>query len=150
MLKHFIIFFLVVIFNAQIFSQHSINQDSSKVDTTKIYSRLFNPFYNRNSFEPQFYFDNELNKWKIFIPLYGLKREFHIDSKYLPLNDVGRKSIYANSENLMESYNESIKILMALGYKDYTKYDLGELEKYLRISRDLMAIILGILSLLKK
>ena len=53
------------------------------------------------------------------------------------------------SEDDLESYKKSVNILMALGYEDYTKYDLGELGKYLGISQEIMAIILGILTLLK-
>ena len=53
------------------------------------------------------------------------------------------------SEDELESYKKSLNILMALGYENYTKYDLGEIGKYLGISQKLMAIILGILTLLK-
>ena len=149
-MRHYFIFiFYVVVFSSQIFSQNSVNQDSSKIDTTKSASNNFNLFFDSNSFESQLYYDNEIKKWKIFIPQYSLRSNFEINSKYLFLDDLKKKSVYTCSEDELESFKESINILMALGYKDCTKYDLGELGKYLGISQKLMAIILGILTVLK-
>jgi hypothetical protein len=149
MRHYFILIFFVVVFSSQIFAQDSGNKDSSKVDTTKSASNNLNSFFDSNLFEPQLYYDNDIKKWKIFIPQYSLRSNFEINSKYLYLDDLKKKSVYTYSDDELESFKESINILMALGYKDYTKYDLGELGKYLGISQKLMAIILGILTVLK-
>ena len=149
MLKNYLLL-SISITAGQLFAQDVMDIDTLKTDTTKSAINFFNPFNDINSDEPQLYYDNEKKKWKIFIRQYSLRSNFEIDSKYLYLNDLKRKSVYTYSENEMESYDESIKILMALGYKNYTKYDLGELGKYLGISKKIMAIILGILTLLKK
>ena len=149
MLKYLTIFFLIVVLNSQIFTQSLYNQDSTKVDTIKPASNYFNPFLGSNSFESHLYYDNESRKWNIFIPQYSLRSNFEINSKYLYLDDLKKKTVYMYSEDDLESYKKSVNILMALGYENYTKYDLGELGKYLGISQKLMAIILGILTLLK-
>ena len=147
LLNHFIIFFLLPILNFQILSQNLSKYDASNIDTI---NTLRHFFHDSSINKPNYFYNNKSQKWEIFIPPYNFNKNLAIKSKYLLLNDLRRKSLYTNSENLMESYNESIKILMSIGYKDYTKYDLGELGKYLGISRDIMAIILGILTLLKK
>jgi hypothetical protein len=49
----------------------------------------------------------------------------------------------------LESLRISLKILREIEYRNRMRYDLGELGKYLGLSRNVTAIVLAILSLLK-
>lgn len=53
------------------------------------------------------------------------------------------------SEDEQEFFKESFQQLMEIAKKDHYKYDLGEVGKYLGISRNILAIILAIISVAK-
>lgn len=53
------------------------------------------------------------------------------------------------SKEELTYFKESFQLLMELAKKDRNKYDLGVVGKYLGISRNIMAIILAIISVAK-
>ena len=53
------------------------------------------------------------------------------------------------SEVELAYFKESFNQLMEIAKKDYNKYDLGEIGRYLGISRKFLAIILAILLVAK-
>ena len=53
-----------------------------------------------------------------------------------------------DTTNEFSYFDFTLKIMLEKGYKDYMKYDLGIITKYMRVSRKTAAIILAILSLL--
>ena len=54
-----------------------------------------------------------------------------------------------HSEEELTYFKDSFKHLMEIAKKNHYKYDLGEVGRYLRISRKILAIILAIISVAK-
>ncbi|HMN49115.1 MAG TPA: hypothetical protein PKD67_08280 [Ignavibacteriaceae bacterium] len=78
--------------------------------------------------------------------LFGLKlfNKAINDSKLV--TQYAKFNLVDYSENEQEFFKESCQQLIEIAKKDYYKYDLGEVGRYLGISLNIMAIILVILS----
>lgn len=58
-------------------------------------------------------------------------------------------SFYNTQQEIQfEKFKKEMYRILALKYKDYTKYDLGEIGYYLGLSKNIMAIVLAIISIL--
>jgi len=81
--------------------------------------------------------------------LFGL--EFYVkaisDSVLVTQPDTFNKNDYSEEE--FTYFKDSFKQLMEIAKKNHYKYDLGEVGRYLGISRKILAIILAIISVAK-
>lgn len=100
-------------------------------------AKIFNPFRDLSPYRTYLPYDNDQNNWEIFIP------------KSMLRNDLSNRLKWNSNEVELVSLKISLKLLRQLEYRNRMKYDLGELGKYLGISKNIMALILAILSLLK-
>lgn len=66
---------------------------------------------------------------------------FVVNPNKLNLNDY--------SEEELAFFKESFQHLMAMAKRNHYKYDLGEVGRYLGISRNILAVILAIISVVK-
>jgi hypothetical protein len=146
-LKSFVIILFLLKFSANVHCQvDSFEIENS--DTTS--NRIFNPFYDSNEYDPYLFYDDEQKSWNVFVPEYSLRSSIKIQSQNLFLNDLSNQSKWFTAKDELESFKLSLNILRGIEYKNRTKYDLGEFGKYLGLSRNIIAIILAVLSLMKK
>ncbi len=82
------------------------------------------PGYNSLNYNPEIYY--KLNKQPVFLSLH------HIPGLM---------------QDPLANYKRYMSDLLAIEYKDFNKYDLGMVSRYLGISKKVFAIILAILSL---
>ena len=81
---------------------------------------------------------------QLYIP--NVDHPSYWEDTYPGINNFGLRS-YAKF-NELDSFNKSVEKVLLLKYRDLTKYDLGLVGKYLGISKNILAIILAILSAL--
>ena len=143
-------YFLAVVLSSYGFPQVVNGPDSVRIlrngnDSLKI----FNPFKDVKDYQPFLFYNKEPSKWQIFVPGYNLGSSKYLHSNTKLLNYLSNFSGLPSIEDELESFKISLKILSKIEYKNRMKYDLGELGNYLGLSRNIMAVIFAILSLLK-
>jgi len=149
-LKLLVKYFLVVFLSLHSFPQVSNGVDSVRfLRNTEDNLKIFNPFRETTNFQPFLLYDSGIKKLQIIVPKYSFKssRSFHPPN--LSLNGLSEQSLWINPEDELKSFKISLNILREMEYESLIKYDLGELGKYLGLSRNIMAVILAIISLLK-
>jgi hypothetical protein len=101
-----------------------------------------------DTINPYIFYNNDSKIFTIYKPDFNLIRNkltysiLYQRSFFSPLN---KPSGTIDRFNL---FKESLRNSLALEYKKRQKYDLGDFGKYLGISQQIFAIILGIISLL--
>lgn len=134
---------LVLFFSIQVFSQEdsdtfsvtdSINQSKQNLKSELQFKNFFKSDFKKN-------FDENLLMGLNLYSKVLTDSTFTIQSYKLNLNE------YSDEE--LADFRESFQMLMEYAKNDRNKYDLGVVGKYLGISRNIMAIILAILSAAK-
>ncbi len=137
--------FIICIFiiHCKCYSQENLSNFSIKDSASNV-----NPI-NKNDLQFKNFFRNDTKKrmgndLKLGLELYS--RAIN-DSVFLLQPDSLNLKHY--SKEGLESFKESFRLLMEYASKDRNKYDLGVVGKYLGISRNIMAIILALISVAK-
>jgi hypothetical protein len=150
MLNSYLILFLLILLSNQIFSQNISNSDPSQTSFNKIDSlQIFNPFKENRPSKPYLLYDENLKRWNVIVPEYRLRSSKYFSTNNYLFSELSDKSNWIYPEDDLESFKLSLNILREIEYKNRMKYDLGEIGKYLGLSKNIMAIILAILSVLK-
>lgn len=134
---------LLTFFSLQIFSQGNLKQtflfDSTQTQQQHLSEELkFKNFFKYDS-KKQMSLD-DLSSLKLFNKSINASSIF-IQSYYLGFSE--------NYKDQTEEFKESFKLLLEYAKHNQNKYDLGEFRRYLGISRDILAIILAIISIAK-
>ena len=130
-------FVCIIILSCKCYSQENLNDISIK-DSINRDELQFKNFFRDNS-------KKLLGKDDLLgLHLYGKAINdslFVVNPNKLNLNDY--------SEEELAYFKESFQQLMEMAKRNHYKYDLGEVGRYLGISRNLLAIILAIISVAK-
>jgi len=126
-----VITIIILIIATQTFAQKGNNISDAKTDTLKHKIGTDKEYLqNSDSINYDYQFNKDFQKLDFVIPKLNSSNKIQISSDKLA------------------SFKNSWTRLMELEYKESTKYDLGEVGKYLGISKNVFAIVLAILSLL--
>jgi len=126
-----VIILIILLIAVQTFAQKGNDFSDAKTDTVK-YKIGIDKEYLQHS--DSINYDYQVNK------------DFQkLDFVIPKLNSFDKIQI---SSDKLASFKNSWARLMELEYQESTKYDLGEVGKYLGISKNVFAIVLAILSLL--
>lgn len=151
MKKIFLCLIIIGAFSHNGFAQIKGKIDSTKIDTTKHKINNEKEYFNNSDLfkSNTFLHKNNLPKSKSAGLIYLLKNNNLIYSNpYLYFGLIPGESRGNFTDRFAESKKYLFKLL-ELGYKDQTKYNLGKFGRYLGISKNVLAIILGIISLIK-
>lgn len=134
---------LLIFITLQIFSQDKTYQpielDSTKTQKQNISEELkFKSFFQYDS-KKRMSFD-DLSSLKLFNKSINDSSLF-MQNLYLSFSE--------NYKEQTEDFKKSFALLMEYAKHNQNKYDLGEFGRYLGISRNIMAIILAIISVAK-
>jgi len=133
----------IFIFQCKYFSQEN-HQDFSIKDSTSI----LNPI-NTNDLQFKNFFRSDVKKRMRNDLILGLELYSKSLNDTVLLLQANSFDFNNYSKEELKSFKESFSLLMELAKKDRNKYDLGEVGKYLGLSRKVMAIILAIISIAK-
>ena len=131
------------------FAQLNADQDSLDNKTPRFnISNNVNYPIRFDTINPYIFYNNESKIFTIYNPDFNLIRNklsysvLYQRSFFPPLTKPSGITVRFNL------FKESLRNSLALEYKKRLKYDLGDFGKYLGISKQIFAIILGIISLL--
>ncbi len=147
----FVCLIIISTFSHTGFAQTKGRTDSMKIDTTKQKIKNKKEYFNNSDLfkSNDSLYKNNLQKPKSAGSIYLLKGNNLIYSNpYLNSGLIAGE----NSVNFTDRFAESKKYLfklLELGYKNQIRYNLGKFGRYLGISKNVLAIILGIISLIK-
>lgn len=133
---------LLSIITLQLTAQETNNKTSS-VDSTK---QRIN--YQHEKMQFKNFFRDNLHKRMNQTDLSSLSLYNEINDN-LVLSDDYFLSYEDNFKDSTEDFKQSFALLMEYAKHNQNKYDLGEFGRYLGISRDILAIILAIISVAK-
>ncbi len=128
-----------------------INTDKDSLNNKTPAYNISNDVNYPNRFDttqPYIFYNNKSKIFTIYKPDYNLIRNKLTYSILYQRSLLPSLNNQTNSIDQFDSFKESLYNALALEYKRRQRYDLGEFGKYLGISRNLLAIILGIISLL--
>ena len=128
-----------------------INTDKDSLNNKTPAYNISNDVNYPNRFDttqPYIFYNNKSKIFTIYKPDYNLIRNKLTYSILYQRSLLPSLNNQTNSIDQFDSFKESLYNALALEYKKRQRYDLGEFGKYLGISRNLLAIILGIISLL--
>jgi len=146
-------YYSAVIISIFLLAQSNFAQLKDENDSLENKSPAFNisndvNYLNRiDSFEPQFFYNNDSKIFTLYKPDFNLLRN------KLTYSILYQRSFFPPNKSpgivdRFNSFKESLRESLTLEYKKRQRYDLGEFGKYLGISKQIFAIILGIISLL--
>lgn len=133
---------LILILSFQLSAQET-NHKISLVDSIK---QSINPLPEKLQFKN--FFRTTLNKRMNQTDLISLRLYDEMNGSTLLLNDY-LMSYDESINDSTEDFKKSFALLMEFAKHNQNKYDLGEFGRYLGISRDILAIILALISVAK-
>lgn len=136
-------FFCIFVFPCNCFSQDNLKDISSK-DSINNFDSL-----RRDQLQFKNFFRNNSKKLMSKDDLFGLELYVKAISDSVLITQPYAFNTSDYSEEELTYFKDSFKQLMEIAKKNHYKYDLGEVGRYLGISRKILAIILAILSVVK-
>jgi hypothetical protein len=109
---------------AVVLGSHSIAKVVDSPDSERILRngndslKMFNPFKDARDYQPFLFYNKEINKWQIFVPGYNLGSSKYLHSNTNLLNYLSNFSGWPSSEDVLESFKISSKILSEIEYKN--------------------------------
>ncbi len=131
------------------FTQLNEKEDTSKTEISDTHQSLnLNSPNNLDSIQPFIFYNYDSKLFTVFKPDYNLIRNKLTYSMLIQRSFSLPVNKPPGLVDRFNSFKESLKNSLSLEYKKRPNYDLGEITKYLGISQQIFAIILGIISLL--
>jgi hypothetical protein len=147
-------YYCAVIISVFLLAQPSFAQLNEENDSLENKNPAFNISNDGNypirfdTINPYIFYNNESKIFTIYKPDFNLIRNKLTYSMLYQRSFFPPRNKSPGTIDRFNLFKESLRNTLALEYKKRLKYDLGEFGRYLGISKQIFAIILGIISLL--
>lgn len=142
-----IIFLLIAV--QQYYAQLNAYPDSLKVNSSiHEFTNEVGNFHLSNLSQPKILNGNSINELRLLLPKLSWRYNEFISLKIPPIQHFNSLQNPQDSIYQFAQFKASLNKLLEIEYRKVMKYDLGEIGIYLGLSKKIIAIILGIFSLL--